>query len=487
MIIDKLYWKTLYYWIRYLNYDLLSSEKENNEIWLVHKRKKSVVVFRRDVTTSQEIRFDKSKVKENFNQLEQTIGFKPKSFNFYYFTDKDFLEEKNNESHPIKIQFHIIRNVKDIKAITPHFVLYKMLVNNEDKKTYSHYKRKVLTNNPLDRHMQRFTPATYVLIITNVIIWLCMILYLNRFSDVKLLEVGGLVHFNVVHGEWYRLISSMFLHFNFEHILMNMLSLFIFGKIVESIVGSWRMLVIYFVSGLFGNFVSLSFNTSTISVGASGAIFGLIGSIFAIMYLSKTFDRKVIGQLLIALLILICLSLFMSNINIMAHLGGFIGGLLITLIGYYFNVNRNLFWILLIVLLLIFVILQIRIFTIKEDNIYDNLIKDQMLGGHYGEARNVVNQTLNKNYADDETYYLSGLITATEDSQSEAIAEWERGIKKYPNSGILNYELAIANRSLSDDKKALKYAKKAAKIDPSNTNYKNLQKELSESSDSKDK
>lgn len=94
MIIDKLYWKTLYYWIRYLNYDLLSSEKDNNEIWLVHKRKKSVVVFRRDVTTSQEIRFDKSKVKENFNQLEQTIGFKPKSFNFYYFTDKDFLEEK---------------------------------------------------------------------------------------------------------------------------------------------------------------------------------------------------------------------------------------------------------------------------------------------------------------------------------------------------------------------------------------------------------
>lgn len=45
MIIDKLYWKTLYYWIRYLNYDLLSSEKENNEIWLVHKRKKSVVVL----------------------------------------------------------------------------------------------------------------------------------------------------------------------------------------------------------------------------------------------------------------------------------------------------------------------------------------------------------------------------------------------------------------------------------------------------------
>ena len=168
-----------------------------------------------------------------------------------------------------------------------------MLINNNDKKTYSHYRRKVLTNNPLDKHMHRFTPATYLLIIINVVIWLCMILYLNRFSDVKLLDVGGLVHFNVVHGEWYRLITSMFLHFNFEHILMNMLSIY-FGKIVESIVGSWRMLIIYFISGLFGNFVSLSFNTSTISVGASGAIFGLIGAIFAIMYLSKTFDKKLL-------------------------------------------------------------------------------------------------------------------------------------------------------------------------------------------------
>ena len=64
------------------------------------------------------------------------------------------------------------------------------------------------------------------------------------------------------------------------------------------------MLIIYIISGLYGNFVSLSFNTSTISVGASGAIFGLIGSIFVIMYLSKILI-KMIGQLLIALVVLI--------------------------------------------------------------------------------------------------------------------------------------------------------------------------------------
>lgn len=485
MNINKLYWKALYYWIRYLNYNVIYRDKEDDEIWLSHKRKHSIVVFRKDVTSTQEIRFDKSKIMERPEEIQQFIGYIPESYEFYYFTDKKLSKENLNEEKPIKLKFKIISNEQSLNSLPINFLLLKMLINNEDKRTYLHYKRKVLTQNLVDKHMQRFTPITYTLILINIVIWLCMILYLNRFSDVKLLEVGGLVHFNVVHGEWYRLISSMFLHFNFEHILMNMLSLFIFGKIVESIIGSWRMLIIYIISGLYGNFVSLSFNTTTISVGASGAIFGLIGSIFVIMYLSKNFNKKMIGQLLIALVVLIVFSLFMSNINIMAHLGGFISGVLITLIGYYFKTQRSLFWSFLIVFLLIFIILQIRIFTISEDNIYDKLIRDEMIKGNYSEAKNVVKQTLNNNYADDETYYLSGLITATKSSQAEAVSEWERGLRKFPNSGVLNYELAIANRSLSDDKKALKYIKKAVAINPNNKKYVNLKKELSKSNDTK--
>lgn len=485
MNINKLYWKALYYWIRYLNYNVIYRDKEDDEIWLSHKRKHSIVVFRKDVTSTQEIRFDKSKIMERPEEIQQFIGYIPESYEFYYFTDKELSKENLNEEKPIKLKFKIISNEQSLNSLPINFLLLKMLINNEDKRTYLHYKRKVLTQNLVDKHMQRFTPITYTLILINIVIWLCMILYLNRFSDVKLLEVGGLVHFNVVHGEWYRLISSMFLHFNFEHILMNMLSLFIFGKIVESIIGSWRMLIIYIISGLYGNFVSLSFNTTTISVGASGAIFGLIGSIFVIMYLSKNFNKKMIGQLLIALVVLIVFSLFMSNINIMAHLGGFISGVLITLIGYYFKTQLSLFWSFLIVFLLIFIILQIRIFTISEDNIYDKLIRDEMIKGNYSEAKNVVKQTLNNNYADDETYYLSGLITATKSSQAEAVSEWERGLRKFPNSGVLNYELAIANRSLSDDKKALKYIKKAVAINPNNKKYVNLKKELSKSNDTK--
>ena len=216
MNINKLYWKALYYWIRYLNYNVIYRDKEDDEIWLSHKRKHSIVVFRKDVTSTQEIRFDKSKIMERPEEIQQFIGYIPESYEFYYFTDKELSKENLNEEKPTKLKFKILSNEQSLKSLPINFLLIKMLINNEDKKTYLYYKRKVLTQNLVDKHMQRFTPITYTLILINIVIWLCMILYLNRFSDVKLLEVGGLVHFNVVHGEWYRLISSMFLHFNFE-------------------------------------------------------------------------------------------------------------------------------------------------------------------------------------------------------------------------------------------------------------------------------
>lgn len=84
-------------------------------------------------------------------------------------------------------------------------------------------------------------------------------------------------------------------------------------------------------------------------------------------------------------------------------------------------------------MLVIFIALQIRIFTIKEDNIYNKLIKDDMTSGNYDNAQNIVKQTINKNYADDQTYYLSGMIMATINSKSEGMTEWERGLRMFLN------------------------------------------------------
>ncbi|MDU3983204.1 MAG: rhomboid family intramembrane serine protease, partial [Staphylococcus epidermidis] len=86
MNINKLYWKALYYWIRYLNYNVIYRDKGDDEIWLSHKRKQSIVVFRKNVTSTQEIRFDKSKIMERPEEIQQFIGYLPESYEFYYFT-----------------------------------------------------------------------------------------------------------------------------------------------------------------------------------------------------------------------------------------------------------------------------------------------------------------------------------------------------------------------------------------------------------------
>lgn len=478
MITEKQYWKCIYLWVSYNDYQVVYLSQEQQEVWLANKLKKDVAIFKYGVNTSQETRFLKSRLIEHQEEIENKLGFSPKTYQYYLFTEYELSNDNLNEKRPIDLKFHMIHDEDAMAEHMPNFFTRQINKLNDDKKTTHHYKKRVLNNNPVEKHLLKFAPVTYALIAINVLIWLGMVLFLNHFSDIKLLDVGGLVHFNFVHGEWYRLISSMFLHFGFEHLLMNMLSLFLFGKIVESLIGHWRMLVLYLISGIVGNFASLTFNLSTVSAGASGAIFGLIGAIVTIIFLSKQFNRKAIGELLIALVVLIGLSLFMPNINIVAHVGGFIGGIFTVVIPYFFNKNRNIFWISIIVAALLLILAIVRIYTIDEENIYNTIIKNELYDTEYKEAQDMVDHTINKGYADDETYYLAGMITATKSSKAEAMAQWERGLKNFPNSGLLNYQLAIANRSLADEKKAKKYINKAVEINPNNEAYKNLKNEL---------
>lgn len=71
MNIDKLYWKSIYYWIEYFNYKLEHTDKNTNEIWLFNKKKEELIVFRKEVSSTQEIRFDKSKINDHKENLQK--------------------------------------------------------------------------------------------------------------------------------------------------------------------------------------------------------------------------------------------------------------------------------------------------------------------------------------------------------------------------------------------------------------------------------
>ncbi|TXT62997.1 MAG: Integral membrane protein [Promethearchaeota archaeon] len=135
--------------------------------------------------------------------------------------------------------------------------------------------------------------------------------------------------------EWWRLFTAIFLHADVMHIFSNIFALFLFGALVEKEFTKLTYIIIYFVSGLLGNFFTLIlFPPNTISLGASGAIFGLIGSAFVIIAMDNP-------QLLLFALVYIAFFLISSlapGINIWAHLFGLVNGVVM---GYYVKQKKR--------------------------------------------------------------------------------------------------------------------------------------------------
>jgi membrane associated rhomboid family serine protease len=173
-------------------------------------------------------------------------------------------------------------------------------------------------------------PVTYALIAINVLIYLIGTsqgmnnpngLYAKLWLDAPQLHDGG----------WWRLVTTMFLHASVLHIAFNMFALWVIGRPVEQYLGSARYIGLYFVSGLAGSAGALV-QTPGVTVGASGAIFGILGAMLII-------EWQATGRLAGNAMTLIVLNLVLGfafngvggNISIGGHIGGLIGGILVTL------------------------------------------------------------------------------------------------------------------------------------------------------------
>jgi membrane associated rhomboid family serine protease len=132
----------------------------------------------------------------------------------------------------------------------------------------------------------------------------------------------------VAHGDWWRLITAAFLHGSILHIGLNMYVLWIIGSPVEQYLGRARFLGLYFVSGLAGSAGALVLTPTALTVGASGAIFGILGALLIIEWQTT---GRLAGNAMTWIVINLALSFVISNVSIGGHVGGLIGGILVTL------------------------------------------------------------------------------------------------------------------------------------------------------------
>ena len=174
----------------------------------------------------------------------------------------------------------------------------------------------------LDAEHLKKAKITQALIIINCVSFIVFNILLPVEFILQLVQINSKI---IIDLEYYRLITSMFLHADIMHIFSNMIALLLFGAAVENNYSKFEYLIIYFISGLIGNLFSLLLlPLNVISLGASGAIFGLIGAVFVLFAVDG--DRSLIIFSLFYLLYFIIASLA-PGINLWAHLFGLVGGI----------------------------------------------------------------------------------------------------------------------------------------------------------------
>ncbi len=164
-------------------------------------------------------------------------------------------------------------------------------------------------------------PVTKALVVANLAVYGLGVL--AGLAGASIVPAYGMVGAAVATGEWWRLLTAPFLHAGLWHVGLNMFALWVLGGVVEPLLGRGRFLALYVLSALGGTVASYLFNSPLIvSVGASGAVFGLLG---ATLVLLRRLDRDVSGVVVI-LLLNVVLGFVLPGIDWRAHLGGLLVG-----------------------------------------------------------------------------------------------------------------------------------------------------------------
>jgi len=176
----------------------------------------------------------------------------------------------------------------------------------------------------------RRTPYTYFFFGLNIFIFILMALAGGSTNDSTLMAFGVKANSAIDHGQWWRFVTPMFLHIGLLHLIFNSYALWIVGPQVEKLYGGARFVILYVLTGVAAVAASFHFRPDGESVGASGAIFGLIGGLAAFYYVARgvlgDVSRQQLGSLITVIMINLFIGFSAPIIDNTAHIGGLIGG-----------------------------------------------------------------------------------------------------------------------------------------------------------------
>ena len=335
---DDIMLKILHYFIIEEDYKPVIINGLDNEIWLENMENdlKLIRINTNYIHNEEQFKSDIFKVKTIMKSIKRnTLSFKMTTLNLLLDTGDNVSIIDNKNIETIKIDG--LDDFKKNKFVKEFFPKVKETDFNDKVDPVEFFK---LTEDMNQNTMKKekklekiFSPkkpvVTYILIVLNLMVFLYGVLHGND----ELINMFGNNYELVQNGEFYRLFTCMFVHADILHILFNMIALYSIGPVVERYYGKSKFLLIYLVSGLLGSIFSGVFMTAdSISIGASGAIFGLLGSIsYFTYYYRATLQGILRGSIMPVIIINLVIGFLSSSIDLSAHIGGLIGGILISM------------------------------------------------------------------------------------------------------------------------------------------------------------
>ncbi len=358
--IDEITMKLMHYFITEKNYNPVILQGAKNEIWLenLNSDYKIIRIVSNYIHNNEQLNFDLYRSSKIIKKIKkQTFSFSMNTLSIFINLGDNVDEEKIRPSK--EMDFVGIKDIDELNKCGNVLKVFPDIITDTkfDEEGVNLFMK--ITDDIAHKNEENGKRAeeifairkpyvTYALLAINILLFIIMVFVsgdgIYGFQTETLVKFGGNVKSLVLNGEYWRLIASAFLHDGFLHLICNMYALYVLGIQLENFFGKTRFAIIYLFSAITGNLLSLVFaDPNVVSIGASGAIFGLFGSLLYFGYYYRVYLGTVLRtQIVPVILINLLFGIVTPGIDNAAHIGGLIGGIFISMgIGVKFKSTKS--------------------------------------------------------------------------------------------------------------------------------------------------
>lgn len=366
---DDIILKILHYFITEEDYKPVIINGLENEIWLENMENdlKLIRINTNYIHNEEQFKSDIFKVKTIMKSIKRnTLSLKMTTLNLLLDTGENvnIIDNKNIET----IKVGDLEDFKKNKVVKEFFPKVSDTTLTDEVDPVEFFKLTEDMNQKTIKNEKKlakiFSPkkpiVTYIIIVLNLMVFLYGMLHSND----ELINIFGNNYELVQKGQFYRLLTCMFVHGSIMHLLLNMYALYTIGPVVERYYGKSKYIFIYLVSGLLGSvFSSVFMSAGSISIGASGAIFGLLGSICYFTYYYRATLQGILRESIVPVIVInLIIGFMLPSVDLVAHIGGLLGGILVSMglgIGDKYRKNDQINGFIVLILMFIFLIYMI--------------------------------------------------------------------------------------------------------------------------------